>query len=142
MRSFPSKLLKGAVVIIAFLMMQIAVQLTMKGSLSLYLLKGNCISICGMKFLSSTICSKLRMKIPHDNALFKDFDYESNISSYVKEIKSWKHGIKFAVWDPSYHFNAMSFTKKSYNEDWKTLLKMFKLSFCNAVDIGANDGKI
>ena len=65
----------------------------------------------------------------------------SDISSYVKEVRLWKHGIQFAVWDTAYHFNAMSYTKKNYNEDWKTLLKMFNINQCNAVDIGANDGK-
>ena len=64
-----------------------------------------------------------------------------DISYFVKEIRTWKYGIQFAVWDTAYHYNQMSFTKKSYNEDWKTLLKIFRLSLCNAVDIGANDGK-
>ena len=63
-----------------------------------------------------------------------------DISYFVKEIRTWKYGIQYAVWDTAYHFNQMSFTKKSYNKDWKTLLKMFRLSHCNAVDIGANDG--
>ena len=67
--------------------------------------------------------------------------WSNDISSYVKEVRFWKHGIRFAVWDTAYHFNVMSYTKKNYNEDWKTLLKMFKINQCNAVDIGANDGK-
>ena len=74
-------------------------------------------------------------------AVFGPMSRNRDILSYVREIRTWNYGIKFAVWDTAYHYNAMSFTKKSYNEDWKTILKMFGLSFCHAVDIGANDGK-
>ena len=75
------------------------------------------------------------------SAVFRPMSWNKDILSYVREIRTWKYGIKFAVWDTTYHYNAMSFTKKNYNEDWKIILKMFGLSFCHAVDIGANDGK-
>ena len=74
-------------------------------------------------------------------AVFGPLLWKRDISSYVREIRTWNYGIKFAVWDTAYHYNAMSFTKKNFNEDWKAILKMFGLSFCHAVDIGANDGK-
>ena len=41
---------------------------------------------------------------------------ESEVIKYLREVKTWKRGIKYGVWDKSAYFNVFTFTNSSYNE--------------------------
>ena len=66
--------------------------------------------------------------------ILKISDDKKDIKNALLGVDDYSHGIQLGRWTNSNHI--------PYNEVWGSLVTMLKLKAgCNAVDIGANDGK-
>ena len=65
--------------------------------------------------------------------------YYGSIENILVGVRDWEHGIRLGKWNQS--VLKINGTFHDYNEHWKNILEMFTLKDCNAVDVGANDGK-
>ena len=66
--------------------------------------------------------------------ILKISDDKKDIEDTLLGVDNYSHGIQLGRWTNSNHI--------PYNEVWGSVVTMLKLpAGCNAVDIGANDGK-
>ena len=81
-------------------------------------------------YLTSIILG-LQVSIFH---ILKISDDKKDIEDTLLGVDDYSHGIQLGRWTNSNHI--------PYNEVWGSVVTMLKLpTGCNAVDIGANDGK-
>ena len=93
----------------------------------------------GATFLLVLVCI-VTVRVSQRSSGDEDVSY---LAQFVTEVRPWRHGIRYAVWNSSVHFNSFTFTADSYHEDWETLIQMVQGGDtpCTVLDIGANDGQ-